>query len=279
MSAVLKLMETASDLAKRPDPEDYFEKGIRYCGKCHTPKECSVDVGFKVIRVNCLCKCEAEAKEADRERRRIEEALSHERDFKNRCIQDQAMKLWRFESDEEPESKQMRYARRYVSQWEKVYAENIGLCFYGSVGTGKSFAAACIANALVDKHIPAMMTSFSRIMNSMPEIWSGERNEYINSFDRYKLLIIDDLGVERSTDYVLEMIYQIIDARYKNKQPLIITTNLAWRDLKNPEDVKIGRIYDRIVEMCLPVQVEGKSKRVAENQKKREEARLIFEGC
>ena len=173
----------------------------------------------------------------------------------------------------------MRYARRYVEKWEDMYAENLGLCFYGGVGTGKSFTAACIANALVAKRIPVMMTNFSRIVNGMPDMWSGERNAYIESFNRYKLLIIDDLGTERETDYVLEQVYQIIDQRYKNKQPLIVTTNLTWQEIKNAETTAMQRIYDRIVEMCLPVQVVGNSKRVDTNREKQTKAKALFRGC
>ena len=124
-----------------------------------------------------------------------------------------------------------------------------------------------------------MMTNFSRIVNGMPDMWSGERNAYIESFNRYKLLIIDDLGVERETDYVMEQVYQIIDQRYKNKQPLIVTTNLGWQEIKNAETTKMQRIYDRIVEMCLPVQVIGNSRRADTNREKQTKAKALFRGC
>ena len=94
-----------------------------------------------------------------------------------------------------------------------------------------------------------------------------------------KLLIIDDLGTERGTDYVLEQVYQIIDQRYKNKQPLIVTTNLTWQEIKNAETTAMQRIYDRIVEMCLPVQVTGTSKRSDANLEKRTKAKALFRGC
>ena len=58
-------------------------------------------------------------------------------------------------------------AKRYVEQWKKVKAENLGLLLWGDVGTGKSFVAACIANALLDQGIPVLMTNFSKILNQM----------------------------------------------------------------------------------------------------------------
>ena len=76
-----------------------------------------------------------------------------------------------------------------------------------------------------------------------------------------KLLVIDDLGVESQTDYALEIIFSVIDGRYKNGQPLIITTNLTLEQLENPAKVEQSRIYDRILEMCFPIKVQGESLR------------------
>lgn len=279
MKELTQVIQTASQQAYSQETSDYIQDGIRYCGKCHTPKQCIKQFGPVKKKMNCLCRCEYSEKEKARSERKERQRFEELQSFKRECIQDNAMQCWNFEADTDPDSKQMRYARRYVEKWEDMYAENLGLCFYGSVGTGKSFAAACIANALVARRIPVMMTNFSRIINGMPDMWSGERNAYIESFNRYKLLIIDDLGVERSTDYAMEQVYNIIDQRYKNKQPLIVTTNLAWRDIKNCDEKKMQRIYDRIVEMCLPVQIDGISKRSDANLEKRTKAKVLFRGC
>lgn len=74
-----------------------------------------------------------------------------------------------------------------------------------------------------------------------------------------KLLIIDDLGAERGTDYSLERVYDIIDSRYRSNKPIILTTNLTMEQMKNCEDIRYNRIYDRIFEMCYPVKVNGLS--------------------
>ena len=82
-------------------------------------------------------------------------------------------------------------------------AENIGLLLWGDVGTGKSFFAGCIANALMEKEIPVCMTNFARIINDLASRFEG-RNEYIDRLFRYPLLILEDFGVERSTYCGLE---------------------------------------------------------------------------
>lgn len=155
----------------------------------------------------------------------------------------------------------IQMAKRYVEQWKKVKAENLGLLLWGDVGTGKSFVAACIANALLEQGIPVLMTNFSKILNQMGAIYSEERYRYIASFSNYSLLILDDLGIERSTEYALEQVYAVIDERYKSGLPVIITTNLKIAEIRNPEDVVYARIYSRILEMCTPVRISGEDRR------------------
>lgn len=70
---------------------------------------------------------------------------------------------------------------------------------------------------------------------------------------------IDDFGIERETDYTLEQIYNIVDSRYRNQRPLIVTTNLALGELKDPQDVAHARIYDRLLEMCVPICFTGEN--------------------
>ena len=103
----------------------------------------------------------------------------------------------------------IQMAKRYVEQWKKVKAENFGLLLWGDVGTGKFFVATCIANALLEQGIPVLMTNFSKILNQMGAMYSKERYRYIASFSNYSLLILDDLGIERSTEYALEQVYAV----------------------------------------------------------------------
>ena len=143
--------------------------------------------------------------------------------------------------------------------WEEAYRQNTGLLLFGDVGTGKSFFAGCIANALLDRDVPVLMTNFPIILNRLTGIFSEDRADFIASFDEYDLLIIDDLGVERSTEYAMEQMFFVIDSRYRSRRPMIITTNLKLSELKNPPDLAHARIYDRILERCAPILFAGKN--------------------
>ena len=150
-------------------------------------------------------------------------------------------------------------ARAYVENWKEAYKNNTGLLLFGDVGTGKSFFAECIANALLDRDVPVLMTNFPTILNRLTGMFSEDRAAFIASLDEYDLLIIDDLGVERSTDYAMEQMFFVIDSRYRSRRPMIITTNLKLSELKNSPDLAHARIYDHILERCAPILFDGKN--------------------
>ena len=254
---------------KEPGPEQYLgEDGLIYCGKCHTPVQCRITFEGKERLMPCICKCQKEERERQEQRMKEEEQLLYVRRLKATGIQERHLQDWTFASATDTPSVQM--AKRYTENWKKVKAENLGLLLWGDVGTGKSFLAACIANALLEKGVPVLMTNFSKILNQMGAMYSDERYRYIASFNRFSLLIIDDLGIERNTEYALEQVYAVVDERYKAGLPLIITTNLTISQLRNPEDVAHARIYSRILEMCTPVHVPGLDRRTAIGKSKQE---------
>ena len=254
---------------KEPGLEQYRgEDGLIYCGKCHTPVQCRITFEGRERIMPCICKCQKEEREQQEQRMKEEEQLLYVRRLKAAGIQERHLQDWTFASATDTPSVQM--AKRYTENWKKVKAENLGLLLWGDVGTGKSFLAACIANALLEKGVPVLMTNFSKILNQMGAMYSDERYRYIASFNRFSLLIIDDLGIERNTEYALEQVYAVVDERYKAGLPLIITTNLTISQLRNPEDVAHARIYSRILEMCTPVHVPGLDRRTAIGKSKQE---------
>lgn len=128
----------------------------------------------------------------------------------------------------------MDKARAYVGNWNEAYRENTGLLLFDDVGTGKSLFAGCIANALIDRDIPVLMTNIPAILNRLTGMFAEDRSAFISGLDDYSLLILDDLGVERNTEYALEQMFLVIDSRYRSRKPLIVTTNLKLEEIKNP---------------------------------------------
>ena len=235
------------------------EDGLIRCASCHGLRQVSVALGDRTIRPRALCPCQSAAEEA---RRQAQKAMElRDRIQKNRALglPEPLHRSYTFEADKGKNKDLTAKARRYTDAWERMYQEGIGLLILGDVGTGKSFAAGCIANALLDQGVSVLMTNFSRILNALSSLQWGDRNGYIDDLNRYSLLIIDDLGIERSTDYVLEQVYSVIDGRYRSGKPLIVTTNLTLPELKQSRDMAHRRIYDRILERCVPVQAKGEN--------------------
>ena len=131
---------------------------------------------------------------------------------------------------------------------------------FGGVGAGKTFYSACIANRLIDEGFDVFMTNFPSLVAKMQRDTFGS-TDYLKLLTRYDLLIVDDLGVERSTEYMQEQVYSIIDARYRARRPIIVSTNLTAQELRQPDNVMAARIYGRILERCLPIRFEGKDRR------------------
>ena len=103
------------------------------------------------------------------------------------------------------------------------------------------------------------------------------RNEYISRLCRYPLLILDDFGMERGTEYGLEQVFNVIDSRYpRSGKPLIVTTNLTLDDLHNPEDTAHSRIYDRLLSMCVPVRFTGDNFRQETAKRKMESMKKLI---
>jgi DNA replication protein DnaC len=157
-----------------------------------------------------------------------------------------------------------------VDEWEAMKEQNVGLLFFGAKGTGKSFYAACIANAIAEKQILTAFTSTANLMNIL-STW--DKTETMDAICRVPLLVLDDLGAERDTTYSAELMYNVFDSRCKARKPTIVTTNFDLKDMAEEKDLWRSRIYDRVTEMCpFLIRMEGKSRRKANADKRRQDA-------
>ena len=267
---VLKEMENAAGEGIKAS-DDYMdtETGLLVCGKCHTRKQKKISFLGEERIVCCLCRCAVEELEKAEQERKDRETMEGISRLKSAGLQDKTFFGYTFANCDGTHPC-AGYAHRYAEHFADFQKSGQGLLLWGDVGTGKTFLAGCIANALMDRNIPVLMTSFPKLINSLGGLYSGERNEYLQNLNHYQLLIIDDLGVERNTPYVLETVYLVIDERYKSGKPFIITTNLSLQELQNPADLEHGRIYHRIMERCTPIAFSGRNYRTNKGRANRE---------
>ena len=263
-------------------PDDYIgSDGLLYCGQCNTRKEREI-IWFdgKPKKVPVMCKCIAEEERFKKEQMQKEEEMRSIQRAKVSSMMDDTFRTACFANYQirNGNERHLKVAKKYCIEFSKMYERNQGLLFWGTVGTGKSYTAACIANYLLEANTSVVMTSFVRILQEMQGFDREREETFTNKLNSVKLLIIDDLGAERSTDYALEKVYGIIDNRYRAKKPLILTTNLTLRQMQEATDIRYARIYDRIFEMCYPMEFSGVSWRKREAAQRYEETRKILEG-
>ena len=253
--------------------------GLRYCPVCGERIEKVISVCGKTMSVPVACRCRQAELEQEKRQKECQEHSEKVEYLRRRSMLAGAYAEASFKSYEQRDGNLtgLKVASRYCKNFETMYESGQGLIFYGTVGTGKSYTAACVANWLINHEVSVIMTSPMRILR---ELWDKDSSEEenINRLLRPKLLIIDDLGAERDTEYAWEKISSVIDARVTQKRPMIITTNYTRQELTEDADLRHRRTFDRLLSVCYPVQFTGRSFRMAEAAKRQEEMQKLLEG-
>lgn len=248
--------------------KDYTDAdGMLCCGECRKPKQMRLDVpmiGERVVPILCDCGiARRDAEEARQEAIRRQQRIN---ELRMDGILSRDHLGMTFDADDGTDPKMATIARNYVENWREIKQQpSPGLLLTGGVGGGKTFWAACIANALIDRGHSALVTNIPTLIQSMAEDFERNKRRILDNIASVDLLVLDDIGFERSTSYGHEKLFEIIDARYLSKRPLIVTTNLSFMELENPAQMEYKRVFDRIIGMTRPVMVkaDGRRKRIA----------------
>jgi len=146
-------------------------------------------------------------------------------------------------------SDQIRAVRRYVQSIDANIDAGRGLWFQGSVGTGKTTLAMLVSKAALDAGRSVAIYSLPRLLNLLRESMESDGGllELLDRLTAVDLLHVDDLGAENRTDWVLEQLYSIVNARYEAQRAIVATTNLMPDELSD----RLGaRTVSRLVEIC-----------------------------
>ena len=259
------------------------EDGLLVCGVCGETKQTYLTLpnptedNMGKILTTKACGCDRKAEQEEADRKKAMEDRDKISKFRSLSMIDSKFDGVRFDQLERTKfnEKNLRICERYVAKFPEMLQKNQGLLLWGDVGTGKSFAAAAIANALLEQVVPVVMVSFVEILKRI-ESKAMTQDQIVSLINTAKLVVFDDLGAERDSDYALEKVYGIVDARYRKQLPMIVTTNLPMEQMKGEEDIRYRRIYDRIFENCYPMQFTGPSwRRVEANRRFSEMSSLL----
>lgn len=228
------------------------EDGLRRCAKCREPVEAVIkSMGGQKRSIPCACvRNRDEAEHQDREHRERVDAAR--RMATSSPFYDPSYERYTFASDQHRDEDGFREAgdkcRSFVEHFDELKTLPAGMLLTGPVGTGKSFYASAIVNALREQGVSAMIVSTSRLLNVIRS--NGNRQTIIDDLNSFDLVALDDLGAERDTDSAIEQLEAFVDARALAEKPLIITTNLTPNDIRRPSDMRYVRLFDRINSMC-----------------------------
>ena len=167
------------------------DDGLIHCSICHEAKEKRIpedSIARRLKTIPLQCACERKMRKAEKEQHIAEEHQRYVSRLRSVCFQAPFMHTWTFENSKY-DSEQLTVAKNYVENWKYYQQHNSGLLFWGDVGTGKSYLAACIANALIDREVSVRMITLADVLNHKKD----DIAEFIQELCSPSLLILDDI--------------------------------------------------------------------------------------
>lgn len=273
-NAVRQLAQRAQEANPSAGREYMGADGLLYCGVCHEPVQQRIrqNIFFPNGVVPCPCKCMRELMARERAEEESRRAQEYAAELRRRGFTDPAYAQQTFTRDNGSSPAARTAANWYVDNFSQLRQTGKGLLLMGGTGTGKTFYACCIANALMDKGVSVWVTTVQPLLRMAGDYGTAE-----DIFARVKnvdVLVLDDFGACQSGARNVELLFEIIDTRYRSGLPLIITTNLRPTDMRSAP-IELERIYSRVKQMCVnehsPIIMDGadlRERAARENHKK-----------
>lgn len=260
---------------------DYEVDGLVFCGKCGAPRQTRGEGPLEGRVLPAVCRCE-ELAAAERERKKRIKKLQAE--ATNSCFFESGYDRFVFSADDGADAEAGKICRGYAEKFPEMEENNYGLFMSGPVGTGKSFFAGAIANALLESGVSALICTTSRVISELRAAErKGELTAAIDELNGFRFLVLDDFGAEledsegRVRDYNVQLLERLINERVLSGRPLCITTNLSRKIMADEDRQVLKRVYNRVIELCcMPVILDGENRRTKNAEERRRRCEEIL---
>ena len=249
-----KVLENIASAANVRQAGDYTENGLLYCGKCRTPKQAMIrqpnTQDYKPMPV--MCACREKQLEAERAEQRRNDILIYREKVLGKTGAAQT-----FAADDRAELYATKVCMGYAASFDSNTTD--GLLFCGGTGTGKTFLARAVLNAVADKGFSVMCTTVGQLERRLWDV--RDKTDVFERISRTDLLLLDDLGAERQSPYMQQMVYEVLDCRLDARKPILITTNMTLEELRSPDTLEKRRSLSRVYGQTVIVAMLGADRR------------------
>ena len=270
-------MEGIQDILKRSFVQSIqnSRNSPKYCEKCGQALIKAIDYKGTKLTVPVVCKCQKEKMKLEQLEAEKRQRMQRFKELQKLSLIGKRYENVTFNSSETGLNKSFDVAfnrcRKYCENYKTVLQNGHGIYLFGDKGTGKTHLTACIANELLKKCVPVLLTNLFEISKSLKSTFgkgsTSTERAVIERLSNVDFLFLDDIGTEiftkNSADtWMQTVLFDIINERYNQGNPTVFSSNYSLNELINLRGIS-EKTVDRISGMTsgAVMKIEGKSRR------------------